>query len=242
MAESNARSLTGGPINGFPHASVGRPVPKKNVLYLKLDYTITSGGLKFFLNADSGDYNISSTDIGSFAQARALGQPLPPKTHALDGVTYPLPGDGTIPTGTQLGLDVKNRCAGYILYELCPKGNWEFCRDTDALTTSDDPANGDYVDLHQVDDNGVSYQFNSPGKAVDPPEQGPTRCRVAYISCKCPSTNGDPDAAGKGKPDSFNLYIRLTQTDGSALNLIIDPDVQNTGTPPRGTGTGGGSS
>lgn len=209
----------------------GPPWASEGILYLKLTYSVTPDGLRFDYHSDSGFYPKAMYDIATFINA-ALRKELAPAQTPLPPAT---------PPKKPLMFKVRQPC--YVVVELHPYGNWEFRYDTDAMSTDVNfPADGiQYFNLRHVLNNGQIQ----PGQGIDTANPSNTvpaevdKCRIAYFSAVHPSKCG-----GSSNPtcDHLNMFIRLTQmepdqADPTTLDLIIDPDIQNTG---HGVGGGNG--
>jgi hypothetical protein len=179
-------------------------------LYLCLDYSISSNGnLVFDYTSNSGYYSLPF-GIQSFVNSLLSGPP----------------GSPSIALSTE-SLDFELDYPSYLVFQLGPAGgpgNWQFRGGADAVSTDDTTPN-EYFNLVHVQDNGTTYGeigLNPPANAQPPSPP----CHIAYFSAISPSARGSqtPPVA-----DNFNLYIDITEPDGSLLSLIIDPCIRNLG-------------
>ena len=182
----------------------------QQILYLNISIKMSKKNLEFFINPagphPSGPY---SGDIGDFIDG------LFESTHR-----QPL---STFPGGP---LDFQITMPSYVVIELDRAFNWSFREDTDAVTL-DDAYLGEYYNLNHVI--SPTNIVPGPGLPVGAPYPAPhPGCNIAYFSAISPSFR---------QLDSMNLYATLVQvfqsSPGNAvtgsLDIILDPDIQNTG-------------
>lgn len=141
----------------------------------------------------------SETDIKKFL--KALVKDPPPKP---SGTKAPDPA-----REHPLGIPVD--APTNVVIVLDPKKDWQFRDGKPAIT-----AKGDYGD-----DNYGSWHVDAVGNALmDFPEE----CKIAYFSVVRRPPDGQPNAIQR-----FNLHLEFLQKDKRWAEIIIDPDVPETG-------------
>ncbi len=185
-----------------------------SILYLKIDFMVSSSGLSIYYHPNSGFYGVGG-GVRNFTDSLLTNASMSPN---------PLPQPGSQPLDrppfNSKSLAYSIEYDYYVVIEIS-RANWQFKFDGDAVTvdaTSDDI----YWDLYHLNDAGVYIPGDAITAGGSTGSSGDAKRRIAYFSAKALPKNA-------GHLHHMNLYVRLTQDDGSAMDLIIDPDVQNTG-------------
>ncbi len=188
----------------------------KSIMYLKIDYMVSSSGLSIYYHPDSGFYD-AGAGVRDFTDSLLANAPMSPKQ-------FPQPGNLALnhdPALISKSLAFFIEYDYYVVIEIA-NGNWRLKFNGDAISVNVD-TKSIYWDLYHLNDDGdyipgdaMSGTSGSAGAPGDPWR------RIMYFSAKAlPPT--------AGAQHRMNIYVRLTQDDTSVLDLIIDPDVQNTG-------------
>jgi hypothetical protein len=208
------------PILPLAPAAVPNTWSQSQIIYKKLTFSITTDGLQLFHHTDSYAQTGTNLDINQFVQNifsynfQRNTSPPTPLNFSINGSKNP----GSVPL------------PGYMVFELDRNANWFFRCDAAAVTTGDAnnvAATPEYFNLWHMPNSGDPAQINPVDITKD-------YCNIAYFSFVSPSKSG-----ALKNSDPFNLYATLRQTDGSLLDITIDPDITNTGGPPPGSDLGG---
>lgn len=123
----------------------------------------------------------------------------------------PQPPENNRPNPTPFDLGVDRQC--FVVIQLSGNANWIFSQTTHAITRKNDKHPDEDFDLFHIDP--VSY-----GHDPDPIEN--QACRIIYFSL-----------FGRSDKEErlFNFHVRLVHSNLTSTELIIDPDIRNTGDP-----------
>jgi hypothetical protein len=194
------------------------------IIYMKISARIgDNNGLEFYEHEDSGTAIIDGTEgfasIDEFIKNLVANSINPADIGPLPD---PKP-DPTMPNSENpLDFHVPENC--FIVFELDRDMNMTFRPKLDGISTDSKTTDMQYFNLWHLDENE-----KSKGTGIDPHGQTSDRgpCRFAYFSAVARPDSPDQ----KRRYDYLNLYVRLNYEDGTFLDMILDPDVQNPGGP-----------